>query len=185
MARFTAPTMAAVVLSAATLAWADVEPIEPLLGSDPAIPVVADDDYVRPGLGRGAGYGARGQFVDEDGDGINDLAPDADGDGIINHLDADFERAGAGQGAGQGRGRFGVANGPGSFVDADGDGINDLAPDTDGDGVINHLDDDYQRPGLGRQSDTDNARSGRGGGRGAQATDDGKSGGGGRGRSGR
>lgn len=30
------------------------------------------------------------QFVDEDGDGFNDLAPDADGDGIPNGLDPDY-----------------------------------------------------------------------------------------------
>jgi hypothetical protein len=29
-------------------------------------------------------------FVDEDGDGFNDLAPDADGDGIPNDLDPDY-----------------------------------------------------------------------------------------------
>jgi hypothetical protein len=36
------------------------------------------------------------QFVDEDGDGFNDLAPDADGDGIPNGLDPDYERPGDG-----------------------------------------------------------------------------------------
>jgi len=30
------------------------------------------------------------QFIDEDGDGFNDLAPDADGDGIPNGLDPDY-----------------------------------------------------------------------------------------------
>ncbi|HKJ69248.1 MAG TPA: hypothetical protein VKA68_14915, partial [bacterium] len=54
------------------------------------------------------------QFVDEDGDGYNDNAPDQDGDGIPNGLDPDF--AGARNGQGQGM--------PG-FVDLDGDGIND------------------------------------------------------------
>ena len=112
-----------------------------------------DDDYERPGAGRGrrGGRGGARQFVDEDGDGVNDLAPDADGDGIANHLDEDYERGatgnGKGRGRGEARGRRGAANGPGAFVDADGDGINDLAPDTDGDGVINHLDDDYAPPG--------------------------------------
>jgi hypothetical protein len=38
------------------------------------------------------------QFVDEDGDGFNDLAPDADGDGIPNGLDPDYERPGDGTG---------------------------------------------------------------------------------------
>ncbi len=53
-------------------------------------------------------------FVDENGDGFNDNAPDADGDGIPNGLDPDYEgpMLRSGQGA---RG----------FVDLDGDGIND------------------------------------------------------------
>ena len=38
---------------------------------------------------RGSGHGIC-QFVDEDGDGFNDLAPDADGDGIPNGLDEDY-----------------------------------------------------------------------------------------------
>ncbi len=63
---------------------------------------------------------------------------DIDGDGILNHDDADFVRPG-----------MGVGHGPREFIDADGDGINDLAPDTDGDGIANHLDDDYMRPGPG------------------------------------
>jgi hypothetical protein len=46
-------------------------------------------------------------FVDEDGDGYNDNAPDQDGDGIPNGLDPDF---------------VGKRSG---FVDLDGDGIND------------------------------------------------------------
>jgi len=115
------------------------------------VPNYLDEDYERPGIGRGAGQGAH-QFVDENGDGINDLAPDVDGDGIPNYLDEDYERAGMGKGSGQARGgargRRGATNGPGAFVDADGDGINDLAPDTDGDGVINHLDDDYAPQGT-------------------------------------
>ena len=51
------------------------------------------------------------KFVDEDGDGFNDNAPDHDGDGIPNGLDPDYK-------------------GPGKekkkkFVDLDGDGIDD------------------------------------------------------------
>lgn len=38
---------------------------------------------------RGKGHGVC-QFVDEDGDGFNDLAPDHDGDGIPNGLDEDW-----------------------------------------------------------------------------------------------
>ena len=42
-----------------------------------------------PEVERGNGHGIC-QFVDEDGDGFNDLAPDADGDGIPNGLDEDY-----------------------------------------------------------------------------------------------
>ncbi len=85
--------------------------------------------------GFGGGQGP-GMFLDEDGDGINDLAPDADGDGIPNGLDEDYVRVGNGRG-------------PGEFLDANGDGINDLAPDDDGDGIPNGMDDDYVRPADG------------------------------------
>ena len=41
--------------------------------------------------GSGGGNGAGlCRFIDEDGDGFNDLAPDADGDGIPNGLDPDY-----------------------------------------------------------------------------------------------
>ena len=49
-------------------------------------------------------------FVDTNGDGYNDNAPDHDGDGIPNGLDEDYD----------GPGKMG-------FVDEDGDGINDNA----------------------------------------------------------
>ncbi len=39
----------------------------------------------------GNGYSVRG-FVDDDGDGFNDLAPDHDNDGIPNGLDPDYNR---------------------------------------------------------------------------------------------
>lgn len=52
-------------------------------------------------------------FIDEDGDGFNDNAPDTDGDGIPNGQDPDYQGAGKQSGAG--------------FVDEDGDGINDNA----------------------------------------------------------
>ena len=51
----------------------------------------------------GHGFGVRG-FVDENGDGFNDLAPDADGDGIPNGMDPDFVRPLDGSGQ-----RFGFA----------------------------------------------------------------------------
>lgn len=71
-------------------------------------------------------------FIDNDGDGFNDLAPDADGDGIPNGQDEDYE------GAANQRGKM-------AFIDEDGDGINDIAGDFDGDGVPNGLDPDFER----------------------------------------
>ena len=70
------------------------------------------------------------RFVDLNGDGYNDNAPDHDGDGIPNGLDPDYD----------GAKRFGLMRG---FVDLDGDGINDNARDDDGDGIPNGLDPDY------------------------------------------
>ncbi|MEE9432199.1 MAG: hypothetical protein V3V16_14205 [Melioribacteraceae bacterium] len=49
-----------------------------------------------------------GRFIDLDGDGYNDNAPDHDGDGIPNGLDPDYRK-----------------NKARKFVDLDGDGIND------------------------------------------------------------
>jgi hypothetical protein len=69
-------------------------------------------------------------FVDANGDGYNDNAPDADGDGIPNGLDPDY----------LGARRMGQLRG---FVDEDGDGLNDYAQDADGDGIPNGIDPDY------------------------------------------
>ncbi len=80
-----------------------------------------------------AGHGKH--FVDLNGDGYNDNAPDADGDGIPNGKDADYQKNPT---AG---GRFHR-----TFVDENGDGFNDNAPDADGDGIPNGQDPDYQRP---------------------------------------
>jgi len=49
------------------------------------------------GPGQGGGNGVC-QFIDEDGDGFNDLAPDADGDGIPNGLDPDYVKPEDGSG---------------------------------------------------------------------------------------
>lgn len=54
------------------------------------------------------------RFVDENGDGYNDNAPDADGDGIPNGLDPDY--------AGP---KNRIGKGTKSFIDLNGDGIND------------------------------------------------------------
>ncbi|MBN1351658.1 hypothetical protein JXJ21_19745 [candidate division KSB1 bacterium] len=73
-------------------------------------------------------------FVDENGDGYNDNAPDHDGDGIPNGQDPDYVRLNPEMGK-----RFG-------FIDEDGDGINDNIQDADGDGIPNCQDTDYVRP---------------------------------------
>src|SRR4030042_1684546 len=87
------------------------------------------------------------RFVDADGDGYNDLAPDADGDGIPNGQDPDYEASGSQSGKGKkGSGR--------NFLDEDGDGINDRMQDADGDGTPNGQGPDYSSPcdgtGTGR-----------------------------------
>jgi len=58
-------------------------------------------------------------FVDKDGNGYNDNAPDHDADGIPNGVDPDFAK-----GSRMGRG----------FVDSNGDGINDLQTGRSGKG---------------------------------------------------
>jgi hypothetical protein len=138
---------------------------------------------VKPADGTGAGQ-AKGQgkgqamgnrvgskgFVDENGDGINDNAPDADGDGIPNGQDPDYVKpadgsgAGVGQGSARGKGRGAKFHG---FVDENGDGINDNLRDADGDGVANCQDSDWVRPmdGSGAKAGQ-GARGGRGFGKG-------------------
>lgn len=65
-----------------------------LLGLAATAAMAQDDGEVtEPGFHNGPG---ECQFVDEDGDGFNDLAPDADGDGIPNGLDPDYVPAGDG-----------------------------------------------------------------------------------------
>ena len=54
------------------------------------------------------------RFVDENGDGYNDNAPDHDGDGIPNGLDPDYTGP-----------KMRSGNRGGGFIDLDGDGIND------------------------------------------------------------
>jgi hypothetical protein len=97
------------------------------------------------------GQGVRGiGFVDENGDGYNDNAPDIDGDGIPNGMDEDYVGSQMRKGNGKG------------FVDADGDGINDNALDSDGDGIPNGQDPDYVRPqdGTGQKRGYGNANAG-------------------------
>ena len=91
------------------------------------------------------------KFVDENGDGYNDNAPDQDGDGIPNGRDDDY--AGS---------KFRKGNNSKGFVDIDGDGINDNALDSDGDGIPNGQDPDYERPldGSGQKNRNGNNRQG-------------------------
>jgi hypothetical protein len=88
-------------------------------------------------------------FVDENGDGYNDNAPDEDGDGIPNGKDEDYDGVKARKGS----------NAKG-FVDTDGDGINDNALDDDKDGIPNGQDDDFVRPqdGSGRMNKSGNGQ---------------------------
>lgn len=69
-----------------------------------AIGAPADAQTARPEDRPGHGAQVRA-FLDEDGDGFNDLAPDADGDGIPNGLDPDYVPAGDGDGRGWGEGQ--------------------------------------------------------------------------------
>lgn len=54
-------------------------------------------------------------FIDKNGDGYNDHAPDHDGDGIPNAIDPDFKKM-----------KKKKAGKEPPFIDLDGDGINDL-----------------------------------------------------------
>ena len=92
-------------------------------------------------------------FVDENGDGFNDLAKDSDGDGIPNGRDEDFDAQ-----------KMRNGNGSKGFVDEDGDGLNDNAFDSDGDGIPNGKDEDWIRPedGTGRKIRTSYDDQGKG-----------------------
>lgn len=109
------------------------------------IPNGQDPDYV---AGSQNGQREDKGFKDENGDGINDLAPDADGDGIPNGQDPDYVRPQDGTGYQEQNGN-GNGHGVRGFVDENGDGLNDNAPDADGDGIPNGQDADYQKPGTG------------------------------------
>ncbi len=74
------------------------------------------------------------KFVDHDGDGFNDNAPDHDNDGVPNGQDPDYVP----QNPERSR-KFG-------FIDEDNDGINDRMQDADNDGIKNCEDEDWVRP---------------------------------------
>jgi hypothetical protein len=61
------------------------------------------------------------QFVDADGDGYNDNAPDHDGDGLPNRLDPDWKKL-----------QKKRKNGQLPFIDQDGDGVNDRLQQAEG-----------------------------------------------------
>ncbi|HSA95483.1 MAG TPA: hypothetical protein VLJ16_05500 [Acidobacteriota bacterium] len=86
-------------------------------------------------------------FVDENGDGINDLARDADGDGIPNGQDPDWTHPGDGAGykARNGKGTVATATG----AEAKGGHAYRLQRDADGDGIPNGQDPDWVKPGDG------------------------------------
>jgi hypothetical protein len=101
----------------------------------------------------------RARFVDENGDGINDLYRDHDNDGIPNCRDTDWQRLrdGSGNGGGFGGGSGNGINtyGPGAERGArNGGGANAFQRDDDGDGIPNGQDADWQRPldGTGYKS---------------------------------
>jgi hypothetical protein len=81
-------------------------------------------------------------FVDENGDGINDLAKDADGDGIPNCQDPDWTRPLDGSGY-----KVQARKGAGGGMAAGNSGYAyQLARDDDGDGVPNGQDPDWVKP---------------------------------------
>lgn len=143
-----------------------------LNGMDPDYMTLNGTQTGRFGHGRGmmGGFG----FVDEDGDGINDLMLDMDHDGILNGMDADYTLP-----EGVTRGQFGGGHGMGhfnGFLDEDKDGVNDLMQDADADGILNGVDEDYVLPeGVTHQPGGMHGRGGMGGqmlapGTGANAT---------------
>jgi hypothetical protein len=110
------------------------------------IPNGKDPDYT--GAKERKGNPEKG-FVDADGDGINDNAQDADGDGIPNGKDPDYAPPKDGSGAKRGNLAKRARTLRRGFIDEDGDGINDLAADSDGDGIPNCQDPDYVPAGKG------------------------------------
>lgn len=83
-------------------------------------------------------------FVDENGDGVNDLARDADGDGIPNCQDPDWARPQDGSGY---KGGAGKGTGTAAVTSAAGAGkAFRLDRDADGDGIPNGQDADWTRP---------------------------------------
>lgn len=106
------------------------------------VPNGKDPDYT--GAKARKGDNSKG-FVDANGDGINDNALDDDGDGVPNGKDPDYVKPN--DGTGKKRGNLVARRFRIKFIDEDGDGINDLAADSDGDGIPNCQDLDYEPVG--------------------------------------
>jgi hypothetical protein len=86
-------------------------------------------------------------FIDENGDGINDLAKDHDGDGVPNGQDPDWARPADGTGyKEQYKKGAGTAT---AAADAKGGYAYQLTRDDDGDGVPNGQDPDWVKPADG------------------------------------
>lgn len=134
-----------------------------LLGLSATAALAQDDGEVtEPQTGNGHGLC---QFIDEDGDGFNDLAPDDDGDGIPNGMDPDYVKPEDGDGLAYQWGkleeflaRFGIQTMAGEgamnlFQYGPGDGTGQVGPNEDGVGF---------GPGTttGEGSGTDNGQSG-------------------------
>jgi hypothetical protein len=86
-------------------------------------------------------------FVDENGDGINDRAKDADGDGIPNGQDPDWTKPGDGTGT-KAQNKKGAGSAASADVAKEGYAYQ-LARDDDGDGIPNGQDPDWTKPGDG------------------------------------
>jgi len=103
-----------------------------------ALGVLAVSSPVYAQAGDGSWGNGPGEFIDADGDGFNDLAPDADGDGIPNAYDEDFVPPQDGTGAGYGGSGNGLGDGTGegngrraggAGVGGPGDGTGDCIAD--------------------------------------------------------
>lgn len=109
------------------------------------------------GMSFGHGFG----WVDVDGDGINDRFVDANGDGVVDVVPFVGPKGGTPYGIGYHAMHYdqdgngiddvtGISFGHGfGWVDADGDGINDMFVDADGDGVNDVTGIGYQRGYMG------------------------------------
>ncbi|RDX37495.1 hypothetical protein DZA50_02010 [Kangiella sp. HD9-110m-PIT-SAG07] len=117
-------------------------------------------DVVESGLQDTDFNGVVDDFIDANGDGIDDNAADenvtidSDGDGVVDRLDLDSDNDGVTDIV-EAEGSEADSDGDGRYdnlVDDNGDGYDDIVdtaiPDTDGDGVPDHLDVDSDGDGI-------------------------------------